>query len=253
MIKTTLAKRIIPLILFRDYQVVKSIKFSKYRVVGNFEQTIKVFNIRDVDEIIILDIEASTKNKEVNIEVLKILSKNSSMPFSFGGGIKNLYDIEKSLKAGADKIIINNQAIQNIGFIKEAATEFGSQCITTAVDYKIQDNNFFLYSHTKKKNLEINIFDYIKKIEDSGSGEILLSSVDNDGSMKGFDLSLLEKIDTLKIPIILSGGCGKPEHIQEAFKQDISAVAAGSIFYYSQFSYDEIKEYLYKKEFNIRY
>ena len=151
MIKTTLAKRIIPLILFRDYQVVKSIKFSKYRVVGNFEQTIKVFNIRDVDEIIILDIEASTKNKEVNIDVLKILSKNSSMPFSFGGGIKNLYDIEKSLKAGADKIIINNQAIQNIEFIKEAATEFGSQCITTAVDYKIQDNNFFYILIQKRR------------------------------------------------------------------------------------------------------
>ena len=97
MIKTRLAKRIIPLILFKDFQVVKSIQFSKFRVVGNFEQTIQVFNIRDVDEIIILDIEASKKNKEINIEVLKSLSKNANMPFSFGGGIKNLFDIEKSL------------------------------------------------------------------------------------------------------------------------------------------------------------
>ena len=125
MAQTKLAKRIIPLILFRDFQVVKSIEFSKFRVVGNFEQTIEVFNIRDVDEIIILDIEASSKKKEINLEVLKILSKNAGMPFSFGGGIKNLFDIEKSLKSGADKVIINNHAINNLSFIKEASIDFG--------------------------------------------------------------------------------------------------------------------------------
>lgn len=252
MIKTRLAKRIIPLILFKDFQVVKSIQFSKFRVVGNFEQTIQVFNIRDVDEIIILDIEASKKNKEINIEVLKSLSKNANMPFSFGGGIKNLFDIEKSLKAGADKIIINNLATQNINFIKEATIQFGSQCIVTAVDYKIRNNNFYLYSHTNNKELKINIFDYLKRIEDCGSGEILLSSVDNDGLMKGFDLTLIKQMSNLKIPIILSGGCGNPNHIEEAFKNNISGVAAGSIFYYSQFSYGDIKNILYKKKVNIR-
>tara|TARA_B100000787_G_scaffold162498_1_gene143261 strand:- start:1593 stop:2354 length:762 start_codon:yes stop_codon:yes gene_type:complete len=252
MIKTGLTKRIIPLILFRNFQVVKSIQYSKFRVVGNFEQTIEVFNIRDVDEIIILDIEASTKNKEINIEVLKILSKNSSMPLSFGGGIKNLTDIERCLKAGADKVIINSHALNNINFIKEATMQFGSQCIVTAIDYKIRNNDFCLYSHTKKEELEINIFDYLKRIEDSGSGEILLSSVDNDGLMGGFELTLIKKISNLKIPIILSGGCGNPEHIDEAFRNNISGIAAGSIFYFSQFSYDDIKKYSYKNEFNIR-
>ena len=121
MIKTRLAKRIIPLILFQDFQVVKSIQYSKFRVVGNFEQTIEVFNIRDVDEIIILDIEASSKKKNVDLEVLKILSKNANMPFSYGGGVKNLSDIEKTLKAGADKVIINNIALNKINFISEAS------------------------------------------------------------------------------------------------------------------------------------
>ena len=250
--ETKLSKRIIPLILFQDFQVVKSIQYSKFRVVGNFEQTIEVFNIRDVDEIIILDIEASKKNKEINIEVLKILSKNANMPFSFGGGIKNLFDIEKSLKAGADKVIINNSAINNLNFIKEASNQFGSQCIVTSVDYKFNKNNFSLYSHTKQEELKIDIFDYIKRIEDVGSGEIILSSIDKDGLMKGFDLTLMERVKGLKIPIILSGGCGNPEHIKEAFAYDIEGVAAGSIFYYSQFSYHDIKKYLYDKKVNVR-
>ncbi len=253
MAQTKLAKRIIPLILFRDFQVVKSIEFSKFRVVGNFEQTIEVFNIRDVDEIIILDIEASSKKKEINLEVLKILSKNAGMPFSFGGGIKNLFDIEKSLKSGADKVIINNHAINNLSFIKEASIQFGSQCIVTAIDYKIKNKNFFLYSHVKKEELKINIFDYIKRIEDSGSGEIFLSSVNNDGLMKGFELSLIDQIHNSQIPIILSGGCGSPKHIEKALKSNISGVAAGSIFYYSQFSYDDIKKYLRENKLNIRF
>lgn len=253
MLKTELTKRIIPLILFQDFHVVKSIQYSKFRVVGNFEQTIEVFNIRDVDEIIILDIEASKKNNEINIEVLESLSRNANMPFSFGGGIKNLFDIEKALKSGADKVIINNHAIDNVSFIKEASIQFGSQCIVTAVDYKINNHNFFLYSHTKQKNLELDIFDYIKKIEDHGSGEILLSSVDNDGLMKGYDLSLIKKIKNINIPIILSGGCGNPEHIEKAFNNNIDGVAAGSMFFYSKYSYDDVKSDLKSKNINVRF
>ena len=250
---TNITKRIIPTILFQEFQVVKSTQFSKMRVIGNFEQTIEAFNMRDVDEIIILDIEASKKNYEINLDVLKLLSRNANMPFSYGGGIKTLDDIEKILKNGADKVIINNHAINNLDFIKEASRIFGEQCIVTAIDYKIDNDKFLIYSHAKKKVINIDILEYIKALENSGSGEILLSSVDNDGLMKGFEMKLIKKIQKLKIPLILSGGCGNPEHIKIAFENNIDAVAAGSVFYFSQFSYFDLKQFLFENKQNIRF
>ena len=252
MIKTRLTKRIIPLILFQDFQVVKSIQYSKFRVVGNFEQTIEVFNIRDVDEIIILDIEASSQKKNVDLEVLKILSKNANMPFSYGGGVKNLSDIEKTLKAGADKVVINNIALNKINFISEASKRFGSQCIVVAIDYITKDSNHLIYSHVNKTQLKKNIINYIKEVENAGAGEIILSSVDNDGLMNGFEKSLIQSIPKLKIPIVLSGGCGEPAHIEDAFKYNIDGIASGSMFYYSKYSYDDIKTYLSKIKANVR-
>ena len=250
---SNITKRIIPIILFQEFQVVKTIKFSKLRVIGNFEQTIETFNIRDVDEIIILDIEASKKNYKINLDVLKSLSRNANMPFSFGGGVKTLNDVERILKNGADKVVINNQAIKNLKFIEEASRKFGKQCIVSAVDYKIDGDKFLLYSHSQKKTLDNDIFEYLKILEDSGAGEILLSSVDNDGLMKGFEMELIKKIHKTRIPIILSGGCGNPQHIKIAFENNVDAVAAGSVFYFSHFSYSDLKQYLFEHKQNIRF
>ncbi len=255
MIKTRLAKRIIPLILFQDFQVVKSIQYSKFRVVGNFEQTIEVFNIRDVDEIIILDIEASSKKKNVDLEVLKILSKNANMPFSYGGGVKNLSDIEKTLKAGADKVIINNIALNKINFISEASKRFGSQCIVVAIDAKkVSENKWEIFTHGGRNKTGIDAVEFAKKVEDNGAGEILLTSMDKDGTKSGYDVDLLKKItNTLNIPLIASGGVGTLDHFYDGIvKGGASAVLAASIFHYGEYKIKEAKEYLNSKNVSVR-
>ena len=144
---SNLKKRVIPIILVKDYQVVKSRNFKDFRIFGNLEQTITVFNTRNVDEIVILDIDASKKKLKVNLEYLNILSKNNIMPLSYGG-INSIEDIELCLKHGCDKIVLNTKAIQNIEFVKKASDIFGSQCITCSIDYKVKNNNLKIFSHS---------------------------------------------------------------------------------------------------------
>lgn len=250
---TNLKKRIIPVILFSNYEVVKSLNFDDYRLFGNLEQTISVFNTRNVDEIIILDIDASKKNKDIDNTVLKILARESLMPLTYGGGLKNLQDIEECLKNGCDKVSINTEFLKNPRFIYESSKNFGSQCIVSSIDYKIVEGKFKIFSHSENKILDKDIFEYIKILQDSGTGEILLNSVDNDGKMLGYETSLIDKVcNIINVPIILSGGCGKPDHIFNIISKDISAFAMGSIFYFTKYSYSEIKNFLKEKNCNVR-
>ena len=252
--KTNLKKRIIPIILVKDHQVVKSRNFYDYRVFGNLEQTINVFNNRNVDEIIILDIDSSKKKTGVNIEILNILSKNNIMPLSFGGGISSLKDIELCLKHGCDKVVINSQALKDISFIKKASSVFGSQCIVCSVDYKFYHKNFYIYSHSNINTKKIDLRNYISDLVSNGAGEIVLTSVDSEGLMNGYDENfnqILKK--NIEIPIIINGGCGAPEHILNTFqKNHVDAVCASSIFFYTQYSYFDIKRFLYKNKINVR-
>tara|TARA_Y100000746_G_scaffold220801_1_gene219652 strand:+ start:450 stop:1223 length:774 start_codon:yes stop_codon:yes gene_type:complete len=251
---TNLKKRIIPIILVKDYQVVKSRQFRDFRTFGNLEQTINVFNNRNVDEIIILDIDASKKQTKINLEILSILSKNNIMPLSFGGGINSIKDIELCLKHGCDKVVINSNCIKNINFIKEASTVFGKQCIICSIDYKFENNKFRIYSHSKLNTEKIEIKDYINDLVKNGAGEIILTSVGNEGMMKGFDKNLLKIIDKeLEIPILINGGCGKPNDILEVLSKDqFDAVCASSIFFYTQFGYSDIKKFLIENKINVR-
>ncbi len=248
-----LRQRIIPIILFSNYQVVKSRQFDDYRTFGNLEHTISVFNTRNVDEIIILDIETSKKNKGVNLDVLKIISRNSIMPLTYGGGITSLNDIELCLKNGCDKVSINTKCINDISFISKAAKAFGSQCIVSSVDYKLINNTYNIYSHSKNKINNLNIIKYITDLEDCGSGELILTSVNHEGVMKGYEITLLKKIiKKINIPIILNGGCGEPKDMIYPLKTGVSGLAVSSIFYYTQYSYVDIKNYLAKKKMNVR-
>ena len=251
---TNLKKRIIPIILVKDYQVVKSRQFRDFRTFGNLEQTINVFNNRNVDEIIILDIDASKKKNKINLEILSILSKNNIMPLSFGGGINSIKDIELCLKHGCDKVVINSNCIKNINFIKEASTVFGKQCIVCSIDYKFENNKFRIYSHSELNTEKIEIKDYINDLVKNGAGEIILTSVGNEGMMKGFDKNLLKIIDKeLEIPILINGGCGEPNDILEILNKDqFDAVCASSIFFYTQFGYSDIKKFLLENKINVR-
>ena len=250
---TDLKKRIIPIILINDYQVVTSRNFSDYRVFGNLEQTIEIFNRRDVDEIIVLDISSSKKKSLIDLNILKIMSKNTLMPFSYGGGIKNLNDIENCLNLGCDKISLNSSLRKNKNFLKEAVNEFGSQAITVSVDYIVENSKAFLYDHVSSKKLDFYLIDFIKSVYDLNCGEILLSSVNSDGYLNGYDFFVLNQIRSeIDCPIILSGGCGKPSDMLNAFENDADACGAGSIFYYTKYGYQDIKKFLKEKQIKIR-
>ena len=251
---SNLKKRIIPIILVKDYQVVKSRQFKDFRTFGNLEQTINVFNNRNVDEIIILDIDASKKEKKINLEILSILSKNNIMPLSFGGGINSIRDIELCLKHGCDKVVINSTSIKNIQFIKEASKVFGKHCIVCSIDYKFENNELKIYSHSGLNTTKIKIRNFIDDLISFGAGEIILTSVNDDGMMKGFDKKLFQIVPKeLEIPIIVNGGCGEPKDILEILSKDqFDATCASSIFFYTQYGYSDIKNFLLENNINVR-
>jgi cyclase len=175
------------------------------------------------------------------------------MPFSYGGGIKNLNDIENCLNLGCDKISLNSSLRKNKNFLKEAVNEFGSQAITVSVDYIVENSKAFLYDHVSSKKLDFNLIDFIKSVYDLNCGEILLSSVNSDGYLNGYDFFVLNQIRSeIDCPIILSGGCGKPSDMLNAFENDADACGAGSIFYYTKYGYQDIKKFLKEKQIKIR-
>ena len=251
---TGLKKRVIPIILFSNYQVVKSREFKDYRVFGNLEQTINVFNQRNIDEIIVLDVESSKIKSKVNLEILKILSRSSLMPFSYGGGIQTIEDIQKCLISGCDKVVINSKCLKDIKFVYEASKVFGSQCIVVSVDYKVLNKDKWkIFSHIGLNTDHIEPQQYIKDLVNSGAGEIILTSVNHEGKMKGYDESFAKIIcDEINIPVLVNGGCGSPEHMIKPFTFGVDGVCAGSIFYFSQYSYKDIKDFLIKNKINVR-
>ena len=250
---TNLKKRIIPIILINNQQVVTSRNFSDYRVFGNLEQTIEVFNIRDVDEIIVLNISSSKKDELLNLDILKSMSKNTIMPFAYGGGIKTLKDIEKCLNLGCDKVSLNSIIRSDNEFLNKAVKEFGSQTIIASLDYVIDKNKPFLYDHVTSKKLDTNFDDFIKSVYDKNCGEILISCVNSDGYLKGYELSILKKYKKIiNCPIIINGGCGVPLNMLNAFEENADACAAGSIFYYTQYAYSDLKNFLKEKKIKIR-
>jgi len=253
-LNTNLKKRVIPIILVSNHQVVKSKEFKDYRVFGNLAQTINVFNQRNVDEIIVLDIDAQKKKSKINLDILKILSRNTTMPFSYGGGIQTIDDIKQCLNFGCDKVVINSKFIQNIKFVSESAQTFGSQCIIASVDYNILNkNNFQIFSHSKLKTDNLNIKNYINDLNRLGVGEIIITSVNHEGNLKGYDHSLLQSIlNEVDIPILINGGCGKPEDMIQPLLLGAEGVCASSIFFYTQYAYRDIKNILLRNKIKVR-
>lgn len=244
-----LKHRLIPCVLLKDWQLVKSIQFDSYRIIGHPTTTVRVYNARNVDELIVLDIDASIKGEEINSEIISDMADECFMPLTIGGGITNIEAIYTILKAGADKISINSKAIENQNFIREAAKIFGSQCIVCSIDAKKVAGQYLVYNK-KKGVLDIDPLALAKEYESMGAGEVLLTSVDNEGTQKGYDLALLSLFkEQLQIPIIMNGGMGKPIHGVEAIQNGADAIAAAYIFHFSQYTPAQIKEEL--NRFNI--
>jgi cyclase len=236
-----LKHRVIPCVLLKNWQLVKSIHFDSFRTIGHPTSTARIYNSRNVDELIVLDIDASMHNEEINTEIITDIANECFMPLTIGGGINTMEDIYKVLNAGADKISINTKALEDLDFITQASSVFGSQCIVCSIDVKKVENEYRVYNKTKGI-LELNPVELALKYQEHGAGEILLTSVDKEGSTQGYDLELIKLFkDKLEIPIILNGGMGEPIHAVEAIHNGADAVAAAYIFHFSQYTPNDIK------------
>ncbi len=251
---TKLKLRVIPQIQVNNFQVVKSKQFNDYRIIGNLEQNISVYNYRKVDEIVIVDIGAS-KNEFFNLNILKLLSKNSLMPITYGGGIDTIKKIQECLLSGCDKVILNSILFEKPDFLEKAVSYFGSQCIVASIDFKKKNDEYFIYNHKSGETIQ-ETKEIISFIAKSNVGEFLITSFDLDGSMKGYDLKLIKYFRDLSgnvnIPMIINGGCGTPEDMQKAFSQGADACCASSIFNFTKYSYYDVKEFLFNKNINVR-
>lgn len=230
-----LQKRVIPCLLLHKGGLYKTEKFKKPTYIGDPINAIKIFNEKEVDELMFLDMDASVQNKEPNYKMIEDIASECFMPLCYGGGVKKVDQMKKIYALGVEKISLSSQAVLNPGLLKEAASIFGNQSVIVTVDIK---KDFWgkqkVFINNSKKNTKLNPLEFIKKLEELGSGEIVVNSIDNDGVMNGYDVELLKNIkQNSKIPIIALGGAGKLEHIKEVFDiAKVDAVACGSMFVY---------------------
>ena len=246
-----LAKRIIPCLDVDNGRVVKGVNFIGIRDAGDPVEVAKKYNSQGADEITFLDITASHERRDTTVEVVEKISENVFIPLTVGGGIRSLDDIQTMLNAGADKVSINTAAIQNPHLVEEAANKFGSQCIVVAVDAKLvsgkgETAHYELFTHGGRKSTGIEAVDWATKMARFGAGEILLTSMDRDGTKDGFELNLTKKIsEAVNIPVIASGGVGTLDHLVEGIKLGkADAVLAASIFHYGEYTIQQAKTYL---------
>ena len=229
--------RVIPTLLLNNEGLVKTIKFKKPTYIGDPINAVRIFNESYADELIFLDISASIENRIPSLELISELSDECFMPFSVGGGIRNINDVEKIIQAGAEKVVINSFAIENPNFINEASKLIGSQSVVASIDVK---KNFFnkyqVYTYSGTKKNKFNLIEYVKMLEDQGAGEIYINSIDRDGMMNGYDIDLIKSITKiLKIPVICSGGARNIDDFKNAIKiGGASAVSAGSMFVFQK-------------------
>jgi len=226
-------KRIIPCLLLRDSGLVKTIKFKNSTYIGDPINAVKIFNEKEVDELIFLDIDATNNKKEPPYQLIHDIATECFMPFCYGGGIKTIEQIRRLVASGAEKVAINSEAFNNPQFIRDAAAVFGSSTIVVSIDYK---KNLFgkqmVYVNGGRKNTKKDPLSYAIEMEKLGAGELFLNSIERDGMMSGYDLKMIKEIsEEISIPVIICGGAGKLSHFKEGFQQGkASAVAAGSLF-----------------------
>ena len=241
--------RIIPTLLYKSVGLVKGIGFDSWRRVDTVLPAIKVYNMREVDELILVDIEATVEGKEPDYQSILEFSKECFVPFCIGGGITDIEHIKKLLRSGADKVCINSATYSNIDIITQGAKLFGSQCIVASIDAKKVNDKYYCYSKCGTYNTGYLVSDWAQQVEKAGCGEILLTSIDRDGTMKGYDIDLISCVTkNVNVPVIASGGAGMYEHMLEAINEgNASAVAAASIFHFTEQTPKEAKEYLAKR------
>ncbi len=249
-----LAKRIIPCLDVDKGRVVKGVRFLNLVDAGDPVEVAKVYEEQGADELVFLDITASAEDRKITLEVVKRVAEEVFMPFTVGGGISSLEDMRRLLEAGADKVSINTSAVKNPQLIYEGAKKFGSQCIVVAIDAKRKGNSWEVYIHGGRTPTGLDAIEWAKKAESLGAGEILLTSMDRDGTKSGYDIELTKAVSkAVNIPVIASGGAGSMEHFYEAFVLGgADACLAASLFHFKEISIPELKGYLASKGVPVR-
>ena len=249
-----LKNRIIPCLDVKNGRVVKGINFVDLKDAGDPVEQAKIYSDGGADEICFLDITASNENRNIIYDVVEKTSKKCFVPLTVGGGVRNVDDISKLLNCGADKVSINTAAVENSEFVMESSKKFGSQCIVVAIDAKKNRNKWEIFTHGGRNNSGIDAIEFAKKMEECGAGELLVTSMDRDGTQAGYDIDLISNISSkVNIPLIASGGVGNLDHLVDGIKLgNASAVLAASIFHYGKHSVKEAKEYLNSKGIPVR-
>lgn len=250
-----LTKRIIPCLDVKDGQTVKGINFENLKYAGDPVSLARKYSQEGADELVFLDITATNDGRKTMLDVVERVAKEVFIPFTVGGGIKTIEDIRVLLLAGADKVSLNTAAVMNPQLIKQAAEQFGSQCVVIAVDAKRFDDDFYVVTNAGQKKTDKKVLDWVKEIESLGAGEILLTSMDADGTQKGFDLDLTALVSqNSNLPVIASGGAGPdPEHFVDVFTKGYAdAALAASIFHYGTLPVPDLKRKLHQRDINVR-
>ncbi len=250
----SLAKRIIPCLDLKDGRVVKGIRFESLRDAGDpVEQAVR-YDHEHADELVLLDITATHEDRDSMLDVIRRTADSVFIPFTVGGGVRSVDDFRAILGAGADKVSVNSAAIQNPGLIEEAAARFGSQCVVVAIDARRRpDGGWEVYTHGGREPTGIDAVEWAGEMERRGAGEVLLTSMDADGTRDGYDLELIRSVvERVRIPVIASGGAGSLEHLDEALAAGAHAVLAASIFHFGEYRLDEARKFLAERGHVVR-
>ena len=248
-------KRIIPCLDVKDGRVVKGINFVNLRDAGDPAEVAAAYDKAGADEVVFLDITASSDSRNTQLEWVRQVASKVFIPFTVGGGIRTVDDFKMILREGADKISVNSAAIMNPRLVSDAADKFGSQCVVVAIDAKLREDGsgWNIYKNGGRVDMGIDAVEWAMQVEKLGAGEILLTSMDGDGTKAGYDLPLTKAVaDAVNIPVIASGGAGKLEHFYEAIDAGAEAALAASLFHYKELEIREVKEYLRNKGVSVR-
>jgi cyclase len=228
--------RVIPTLLWKQFGLVKGVAFDSWRRVGPVLPAVKVYNQREVDELVLLDIVAHLSSDDPDFESIAEFGQDCFVPLTVGGGVTHIDQVQRLLRAGADKVAVNTEAYARPSFINEIANRHGAQCVVASVDVRFQEGAWRCFSHAGQQATGLDAVAWVRELEDRGAGEILITSIERDGTMQGYDLPLIEAIaQAVKVPVIASGGAGHYQHMVEAVTQaGASAVAAASMFHFTE-------------------
>lgn len=243
-----------PTLLYRDVGLVKGIRFDSSRRVGSLMQAVKVYNLREVDELVFLDISATLQERAPDFELVDDFADECFMPLTVGGGIRSVEDVGRLLAVGADKVSVNTAAVENPTLVSEIAARFGSQCVVVSIDARRTDGGWTVVTRSGTHDTGLDPAGFARRVQELGAGEILLTSVDRDGTMEGYDVELTAAVSgAVTIPVIASGGAGGYAHMAEAVQRGgASAVAAAAIFHFTQATPLEAKRYLRERGIAVR-